>query len=126
MSMGMPIPMPAGMPMIPGLVGLTPRVTSFLPGMGVDVMKLPRAKPSQMIRLKNGDTLDLTAILVRRTIKKHSYVMYGFNGQIPGPMLRVQQNATVTIRFPPDRVVADRSLEAQRLHDLTGKFDLTG
>ena len=25
--------------------------------------------------------------------------MYGFNGQIPGPMLRVPQNATVTIRF---------------------------
>ena len=74
-------------------------MTSFLPGMGVDAMKLPPAKPSQIIRLKSGDTLDLTAMLVRRTIKKHSFVMYGFNGQIPGPMLRVPQNATVTIRF---------------------------
>ncbi|MGE0555057.1 MAG: hypothetical protein AB7R55_16630, partial [Gemmatimonadales bacterium] len=29
---GMPIPMPKGMIMMPGLVGLTPDVTPFLPG----------------------------------------------------------------------------------------------
>jgi hypothetical protein len=33
---GMPIPMPKGMPMIPGLVGLVPPVASFLPGKGLD------------------------------------------------------------------------------------------
>ena len=99
MGMDMPIPMPVGMPMLPGLVGLTPAVASFLPGTGVDPLKLPAAKPTQVIRLKTGDTLDLTASLVRRTIRKHAFVMYGFNGQIPGPMLRVPQNATITIRF---------------------------
>ena len=99
MAMPMPIPMPAGMPMIPGLTGMTPDVTSFVPGMGRDPKTVPAAKPTQMVRLKDGDTLDLTATLVRQTIKKHSFAMYGFNGQIPGPMLRVPQNATVTIRF---------------------------
>ncbi len=100
MSMtGMPIPMPAGMPMIPGLVGLTPDVGEFLPGRGVDVRKLPAAKPSQVARLADGDTLDLTAMLVRRTINGRTFAMYGFNGQVPGPLIRVPQNATVTVRF---------------------------
>ncbi|MGE5100151.1 MAG: multicopper oxidase domain-containing protein, partial [Deltaproteobacteria bacterium] len=99
MEMGMPIPMPKGMPMIPGLVGLVPPVTSFLPGAGVDVKRLPAVKPSQVARLKSGDTLDLTAMLVRRTIRGRSFAMYGFNGQVPGPLIRVPQNATITVRF---------------------------
>ncbi len=99
MPMSMPIPMPAGMPMIPGLVGLVPPVASFLPGMGMDAAKIPMAKASQVARLKNGDTLDLSATLVRRTIKGHTFVMYGYNGQVPGPLIRVPQNATITVRF---------------------------
>ncbi|MEP6494991.1 MAG: multicopper oxidase family protein [bacterium] len=98
-AMAMPIPMPKGMPMIPGLVGLTPPVTSFLPGAGVDPKRLPVARPSRVARLKSGDTLDLTATLVRRTIKGRSFVMYGFNGMVPGPLIRVPQNATITVRF---------------------------
>jgi FtsP/CotA-like multicopper oxidase with cupredoxin domain len=95
----MPIPMPKGMLMMPGLVGLTPPVTPFLPGTGVDPTGLPVAKPTRVARLKDGDTLDLTAMLVRRTIKGHAFVMYGFNDQVPGPLIRVPQNATITVRF---------------------------
>jgi FtsP/CotA-like multicopper oxidase with cupredoxin domain len=98
-AMSMPVPMPAGMPMIPGLTGLRPEVTSFLPGTGVNPKTLPVAGTSRVVRMKDGDTLDLTATLVRRVVKGHSFVMYAFNGQIPGPMIRVQQNATVTVRF---------------------------
>ena len=47
----------------------------------------------------DGDTLDLTAMLVRRTINGHTFAMYGFNGQVPGPLIRVPQNATITVRF---------------------------
>ncbi|HXT16861.1 MAG TPA: multicopper oxidase family protein [Gemmatimonadaceae bacterium] len=99
MGNGMPIPMPPGMPMIPGLVGLTPPVQSFLPGAGRDPLRLPAAQPTRITPLRNGDTLDLTAMIVRRTIKGHTFVMYGFNGQVPGPLLRVPQNATITVRF---------------------------
>jgi FtsP/CotA-like multicopper oxidase with cupredoxin domain len=99
MSMSMPIPMPKGMPMIPGLVGLRPTVATFLPGAAVDVKKLPAVKPSTVANLKDGDTLDLTATLVRHTIKGHAFAMYGFNGQIPGPLIRVPQNASITVRF---------------------------
>ena len=98
-SAGMPIPMPKGMPMIPGLVGLVPAGGTFLPGAGVDPAKLPAAKPAHVVRLADGDTLDLTAMLVRRTIKGHSFTMYGFNGEVPGPLIRVPQNATIVVRF---------------------------
>ncbi|MEO7041103.1 MAG: multicopper oxidase family protein [Gemmatimonadaceae bacterium] len=99
MSMKMPIPMPAGMPMMPGLVGLAPNVAPFLPGAGVDPMTLPAVKPSSVARLRSGDTLDLTATLVRRTVRGHAFAMYGYNGEVPGPLIRVPQNATIIVRF---------------------------
>ncbi|HVX42151.1 MAG TPA: multicopper oxidase family protein [Gemmatimonadaceae bacterium] len=98
-SMSMPIPMPPRMPMIPGLVGLEPPVEEFLPGKGVDPRTLPLAKPTQVARLRDGDTLDLTAMLVRRVINGRAFAMYGYNGQVPGPLLRVPQNATIVVRF---------------------------
>ncbi len=95
----MPIPMPPGMPMMPGLVGLSPPVQPFLPGAGKDPASLPAAKPSAVLSLRDGDTLDLTAMLVRRTIRGRTFTMYGFNGEVPGPLIRVKQNATITVRF---------------------------
>ena len=92
-AMAMPIPMPAGMKMMPGLVGLTPKVTPFLPGAGRDPMRLPPAKPATITPLRHGDTLDLTAALVRRTIHGRAFAMYGFNGQVPGPLIRVPRGA---------------------------------
>lgn len=98
-SSDMPIPMPPGMPMIPGLVGLKPPVSSFLPGAGKNPRRLAAAQPSRVTPLRDGDTLDLTATMVRRTINGHMFAMYGFNGQVPGPLIRVPQNATITVRF---------------------------
>lgn len=98
-SMAMPIPMPTGMKMMPGLMGLLPTTTSFLPGAAVDLAQLPEAMPGKVTPLRNGDTLDLTAGLVRRTIKGQTYAMYAFNRQVPGPLIRVAQNATITVRF---------------------------
>lgn len=98
-SKSMPIPMPMDMPMPPGFAGLAPPVGSFLPGEGVDPATVPMVKPSTVVRMNDGDTLDLTARLVRRTIDGHTFVMYGFNGQVPGPMIRVKQNATIVVRF---------------------------
>jgi FtsP/CotA-like multicopper oxidase with cupredoxin domain len=98
-AMKMPIPMPPGMPMMPGLVGLGPNVAPFLPGAGIDPMTLPEVKPSAVVRLSDGDTLDLTATMVRRTIRGRAFVMYGYNGKVPGPLIRVPQNATIVVRF---------------------------
>jgi FtsP/CotA-like multicopper oxidase with cupredoxin domain len=95
MAMSMPIPMPPGMKMMPGLIGLSPPITPFLPGAGIDRSTLPAVKPSAVTTLHDGDTLDLTASLVRN----RTFTTYAFNGQIPGPLIRVPQNATIAVRF---------------------------
>jgi FtsP/CotA-like multicopper oxidase with cupredoxin domain len=74
-------------------------VSAFLPGEGVDPATLPSAKPAELTRLADGDTLDLTAGLLRRMIRGHAFIMYGFNGQVPGPLIRVAQGAAITVRF---------------------------
>ena len=98
-AMAMPVPMPAGMKMMPGLVGLVPPGETFLPGAGKRLSSLPEAVAAKVTPLKSGDTLDLTAGLVRRTIKGQTFAMYAFNGQVPGPLIRVPQNAIITVRF---------------------------
>jgi suppressor of ftsI len=86
--------MPAGVPMMTGMDGLTPGVQPFLP-----TGATAEATPSQVINLANGDTLTLEARPVRRTIGGATYTMYGYNGQYPGPLLRVPRDATIVVRF---------------------------
>ena len=87
------------MPMLPPLMRLRPSVTPFLPDPGVDPITLPEAVPSRIVKLSDGDTLALEASFVRRRIGGRSYVMYAFNGQYPGPLIRVPQGATIVIDF---------------------------
>jgi suppressor of ftsI len=82
--------------MVPGLERLRPNATPYLPRADSGVEP---ARPRELIRLENLDTLDLTAGLVRRSIAGRSFIMYGFNGQYPGPLLEVGRNTTVIIRF---------------------------
>lgn len=92
-------PMPRGVGMMPGMDGLSPQTAPFLPGAGVDLASLPEGVPSRVVQLADGDTLSLDARLVRRTLRGKAYTMYAFNGQFPGPLIRVRQNATIIVRF---------------------------
>jgi FtsP/CotA-like multicopper oxidase with cupredoxin domain len=87
------------MPMIPGMQGVKPNVQLYMPGEGIDASTLPEAVPRKLVRMKDGDTLDLTAGMVRRKIHGKTHVMFGFNGQYPGPLIRVAQDATIIVRF---------------------------
>ncbi len=89
-------PMPKGMPMMPGMVGKGPSIVQYLPA---DAASIKAAVPSTVVTVANGDTFNLDASLVRRTINGRTFVMYGFNGQYPGPMIRVKQQSTITVRF---------------------------
>ncbi|MCH8962002.1 MAG: multicopper oxidase domain-containing protein, partial [Bacteroidetes bacterium] len=91
-------PMHPAISMPPGMMVLKPQGTPFLPDPD-DAEAIPEARPRQLIRLADGDTLDLDAGLVRRTIRGRRFVMYGFNGQVPGPLLHVPQEATVVVNF---------------------------
>ncbi len=94
-------PMPKGMkmPMIPGMEGLKPKMGAYVPGNDLDLANMPAAVPRKLLDLKDGDSLDLTAGFVKRVLKGRPLVMYGFNGQYPGPLIRVKQSATITVRF---------------------------
>ena len=91
-------PMLEETPMIPGLGHLRPAPLPFLPR-ALDGEDLPEAIPSQVVRLRSGQTLDLTAGRVRRRIHGRDFVMYGFNGQYPGPLVQVDRDATIFVNF---------------------------
>ncbi|MGH7718689.1 MAG: multicopper oxidase family protein, partial [Gemmatimonadaceae bacterium] len=93
------VPMPAGLQMLPAEMALKPENASpYLPVPAGSTLP-PAARPRQLVRLKTGDTLRLEAGLVSRTFKGRAYTMYGFNGQYPGPLIQVAQNAEVVVAF---------------------------
>lgn len=69
-------------------------------------LRLPEAKQSETVELKNGDTYDLTAGFVEKKLGNRRYRMLAYNGSIPGPMIRVEQNAEVTINFKNNTDIA--------------------
>jgi len=92
-------PMTSDMPMIPGLEGETPALSPFLPTAPAGSDALPLATFRRVRALSDGDTLVLTAAPVRRRIRDRTFVMYGFNGQYPGPLIRVPEEATIHVDF---------------------------
>jgi FtsP/CotA-like multicopper oxidase with cupredoxin domain len=92
-------PMPAGITMLPALMALEPPdVTPYLPDAG-KAGDVHDAVPRRTVRLNDGDTLSLEANFVRRTIRGRTFLMYGFNGQYPGPLIWVPQDATIHVNF---------------------------
>ncbi|HEX4627654.1 MAG TPA: multicopper oxidase domain-containing protein, partial [Gemmatimonadales bacterium] len=89
---GVPMPMA-------GFEGLTPPATPFLPGSGRGRATLPAARPNRVIALADRDTVTLDATLVRRVINGRRLVMYSYNGQYPGPLLKVTQGSTIAVKF---------------------------
>lgn len=69
----------------------------FLPGSNVDVSTLPEAKPPEVLEVQDGDRIRIDPTMVKKTIAGKSFAMYGYNGQIPGPIIKTKQAATVTI-----------------------------
>ena len=63
---------------------------------------LADAKPSQEIRLNNGDTYDLKASFVLNNLNGTEQPMLAYGGSIPGPTFRVNQGDKVTVNFTND------------------------
>ena len=91
------VPMPANLTMLPAEMSLRPRIGARLPdtaGRGVQA-----SRQTEVLRVANGDTLELTSGIVRRRMHGREYNMYGFNGQIPGPLLSVPKDAAIVVKF---------------------------
>lgn len=56
-------------------------------------------RPTEVLQVADGDTIDLAAGLIRRTVAGRTFVLYGYNGQSPGPMIRAARGASVVVRF---------------------------
>lgn len=96
------VPMDMNMPMLPGLMGAEPIVGPFLPGAGMGPGMLPEARPSEVVALADGDTLAISVSMVRRTIDGHEMIMFGYNGQYPGPLIQAPKDATVMVHVTND------------------------
>lgn len=59
---------------------------------------LETAKAPATYEPRDGDTLVLTAAPVKKVLKGVEVRMLGYNGSIPGPVIRVKQGSRVTIR----------------------------
>jgi len=95
----MPPMHPAVTLMLPGIEGLVPKGTPWLPARDINPATIAPAKPRTIITLHDGDSLDLRAELVTRSIAGRTMTMYGFNGEYPGPMIQVDQQATIVVNF---------------------------
>ena len=63
---------------------------------------LSDALPPQVIRLKDGDNLDLRITPVRKRIDDTELRMLGYNASIPGPTLHVDQGSEITVQVTND------------------------
>jgi len=91
-------PTPAPDPRItptPGMARMTPAIAPHLPSTAATSW----ARPREVVRLSSGDTLTLTAAIVAKNVAGKRFLMYGYNGQIPGPLISVAKNAQIVVRF---------------------------
>lgn len=58
----------------------------------------PATAPA-VLDLSDGDSLDMTATAVRKTLQGKEVRMLAFNGSVPGPLFRVTQGDTITVRL---------------------------
>ncbi len=91
-------PMHPRVPMGPGMGHLQPSVRPFLPA-AAPGEEIVDGRPTEVIRVANGDTIELTAQRVRRQLNGSTVTMYGYNAQVPGPLIRSDEDATITVRL---------------------------
>jgi suppressor of ftsI len=56
-------------------------------------------KDTQVVELKNGDTYNLTASIIKKNISGNEVKMLAYNETIPGPVIKVTKGAEITINF---------------------------
>jgi Multicopper oxidase len=62
-----------------------------------EIEGLDEATSPDVIRLRDGDTYEITIKPVRKRLNGAEVRMLGYNGSIPGPTLHVDQGSEVTI-----------------------------
>lgn len=60
---------------------------------------LPEAKATEVVALKDGDSFNLVAEIIKKKIGSSEVKMLGYNGSVPGPVFKVTQGSEITINF---------------------------
>ncbi len=84
---------------MPGLEEAVPTADPYLPGAGADADSLPTAAPRRPVEVAHGDTIRLVAGPVRHELAGREVIQLAYNGQIPGPLIRVREGATIYAEF---------------------------
>jgi suppressor of ftsI len=91
-----PPPMHPQVTMPPALMTLRPDVAPY--ALAKDDA-IPLARPRELLQLRDGASISLTAAPVRRILFGRTVTMLGFNGQYPGPLIQVDEQSTINVRF---------------------------
>ena len=83
---------------------------------------VPEVQPTQVVELNDGDTFNLTASIVKQEVGNRTVKRMAYNGQIPGPVLKVQKGAKVTVNFI-NNIDMQTSLHS---HGLRGDWQMDG
>jgi FtsP/CotA-like multicopper oxidase with cupredoxin domain len=58
---------------------------------------LPEARPPEVVELDDGDTFDLRIAPVAKEVGEARVRMLGYNGSIPGPVLKVREGSEIVV-----------------------------
>ncbi|USN88559.1 MAG: multicopper oxidase family protein [Candidatus Nomurabacteria bacterium] len=87
-----------------------------------DEHDVPLVQPTEVVELKDGDAFDLTASIVKQEVGNRVVKRLAYNGQIPGPVIKVEKGAKVTINFT-NKIDMDTALHS---HGLRGDWKMDG
>ncbi len=79
-------------------------------------------KPTQIVELKDGDTFDLEATIVVQEVGNRTIKRLAYNGQIPGPILKVEKGSKITVNFK-NSIDMETALHS---HGLRGNWKFDG
>lgn len=83
---------------------------------------VPFVKPTEVVVLNDGDTFELIASIVQQEVGNRTVKRLAYNGQIPGPILKVQKGAKVTVNFT-NNLDMETALHS---HGLRGNWKMDG
>ena len=87
----------------------------------MEIESLDSVKKMQVIELADGDTFDLEASIVKQEVGNRTIKRLAYNGQIPGPVIKVQKGATITVNLK-NSIDVDTTLHSHGLR-LDNAFD---
>jgi len=83
---------------------------------------VPLVRPTEIVELKDGDTFELVASIVKQEVGNRTVKRLAYNGQIPGPVIKVQKGAKVTVNFT-NNIDMETALHS---HGLRGDYLMDG